>query len=467
MELLYYIISVVLAAGGILVARSKREVSAAGIGFFIVQALMVAYAVIELRGESLWHFFTFDALGLTYLALMATIGILTAWRSVDYLNTESLRHYKIYFLSLIALAASLVGVYLASNIAVTWIFLEATTLATAGLIYHRRTARALEATWKYIFVSSVGIAIAYLGVLMLSTASPETLSYAGLKEAVASADANPLYMRLAFLFILVGYSTKLEIFPLFTVGIDANHSSPAPASAFISSALVGGGFVALLRVYQVAMVSVVASWVCSVLMIVGVVSLVAAGVYMGRTGNYKRLLAYSTVENGGIMMIGLALGGVGVFAAVLHSIGHTLIKGVLFLQISVVGRIYDSYKVGRIGGYFSADRLGSIVLTFAAVALVAAPPSVLFRSEFLIFSGILSSNSWWLIILIVLPLLACAYWALSKLLSIVFATSTKAPLQHRNWSPFSLVLALILIAVFVVGVYRSDLLYQLIHTISR
>lgn len=463
----YYIIAAVVAAGGVLLSRSKRMVSAVSIGFFIVQAAMAAYATIEMRGTSLWGFFGFDTLGLTYLCLMAGIGILTAWRSVAYLNSESLRHYKIYFLSLVGLAVSLTGVYLASNIAVTWIFLEATTLATAGLIYHRRSSRALEATWKYIFVSSVGIAVAYLGVLLLSTASPETLSYEGLKVAVAANDVNPLYLRLAFIFILVGYSTKLEIFPLFTVGIDANHSSPSPASAFISSALVGGGFVALLRVYQVIIASPIAPWVGSVLMIVGIASLLAAGVYMGRTGNYKRLLAYSTVENSGIAIVGLALGGVGVFAAVLHSLAHTVIKAVLFLQMSLVGRQFDTYKVGRIGGYFAADRVGAIVIVFGTVALVAAPPSLLFRSEFIIFSQVITSDSWWLIIPIILSLLACAYWALSKLLSIVFAASVKTPNEVRRFSVFSALLILILLGLFVFGVYRSDMLHTLVYTISR
>ncbi|MEG0656528.1 MAG: proton-conducting transporter membrane subunit, partial [Mucinivorans sp.] len=326
---LYILITTLLCLAGVMLARHRNMVNLCGSMFFVTQISLAIYAVINI-GKVYWSFFTLDHMGVTYLCMMSAIGLLTAWRSNSYLDSESLRHRKIYFVSLITLSLTLTGVYLSNNLAVTWIFLEATTVATAGLTYHRRTGRALEATWKYIFVSSVGIAIAYLGVLLLSTASPDTLSYQGLGTALA-AGGNPLYIRLAFLFILVGYSTKLEIFPLFTVGVDANHSSPTPASAFISSALVGGGFVALLRVYLVMQHSSEINWVRGVLLVVAVLSIVAAAVYLGRTNNYKRLLAYSTLENSGLMMLGLGLGGVGVVAAVLHSLAHTLIKGAAYL----------------------------------------------------------------------------------------------------------------------------------------
>ncbi len=466
--LLYYIIVVCLAVALVLIAKGRKFIAATVITFFVLQLAGAGYACCRGYEVTQWVFFKFDALGLTYTTLMAFMGLLTAWRSVKYLNCESVRHYKIYFCSLILLGASLIGVYISSNIAVTWIFLEATTLATAGLTYHRRTARALEATWKYIFVSSVGIAVAYLGVLLLAAASPDTLSYEGLKAVVASAEVNEIYLKLAFLFILVGYSTKLEIFPLFTVGIDANHSAPTPASAFISSSLVGGGFVALFRVYQVAMESPVANWVSNLLMLVGIFSLLASAVYMGRTSNYKRLLAYSTVENSGITMLGLALGGVGVYAALIHSLAHFVIKGVVYLQMSVVGRLYDSYKVGRIVGYVGVDRVGAVVIMLCAVAMVAAPPSLLFLSEYLIFSEVISTPRWWLIIPIVVPLLACAYWTLTKLLMILFGASKRNfVIAKRKPTLFSLILVLIMLGLFSLTIVYFDEFDKLLFLIRN
>ncbi len=467
MFLEYYISLVVAALATILFAKSRKLIITAVLSFFALQLCGVTYTALFNFEGSYWMFFTFDALGLSYCALMSVIGLLTTWRSVDYLEVESLRHTKIYFTSLVALSASLVGVYFANNIAANWIFLEATTLATAGLVYNRRTVRALEATWKYVFVCSIGIAVAYLGVLLLSTTGVHELSYSELAVAMTKPAANPIYMKLAFIFILIGYSTKLEIFPLFTVGIDANHSAPSPASAFISSALVGGGFVAIFRVYGVMMHSSVASWVMNVILLVALVSLISSAVYMGRTGNYKRLLAYSTVENSGLSLLGLAFGGLGVFAAVLHSLAHTIIKAAAFLQLSKVGRVYESYKIGPISGYIKIDRLGALVLTLCVVSLVAAPPSLLFRSEYILFREILLSERWWIIVLVTVPLLACAFWSLTKLLTIIFSTEhgELPPMQKRSW--FSAVLLLLLGGLFVVCLLQPQILVDLINTIIK
>ena len=452
--LLYILIVAAVCLTGVALGRRREWVPVYASLFFVALVGVVACVATRLDTTH-WGFFTFDRLGVTYLGLMSLVGLLVVWRSVRYLDTESLRHLKIYYGSLVLLALTLVGVYLSNNVAVTWIFLEATTLATAGLTYHRRTGRALEATWKYLFVSSVGIAIAYLGVLLLATASPDTLSYEGVTQAV-SEGGNPLYLRLAFLFILVGYSTKLELFPLFTVGVDANHASPAPSSAFISSALVGGGFVALLRVYKIMEASGEIAWVRGVLAVVAVLSVVASAVYLGRTGNYKRLLAYSTVEHSGIAVLGLALGGVGVVAAVLHSLGHTLTKAVLYLQMSVVGRVAGTYRVGRVGGYWAVDRIGGAVLLMASVALVALPPSLLFRSEFLIFSGLVQTPKWWLVVGVGLPLLVCLYWVVVKLWGALYRPVSGSCLKpEERDTALSVVLAVLLAAVFYFGATHS------------
>lgn len=464
--LIYLLICALLSIAFVLVARQRELLQLSALLFFVAQISVAVYAVIN-SGQTHFMFFTFDPLGTTYFCLMAVMGILTAWRSFYYFDTESIRHCKIYFVALIMLNLALAGVYLSNNIAMGWIFLEATTIAAAALTYHRRTTRSLEATWKYIFVSSVGIAIAYLGILLLSTCIEEggSLSYSALVQAAAA--GNPLYLKLAFIFILVGYSTKMEIFPLFTVGVDANHSAPTPASAFISSAMVGGGFVSLFRVYNIMGGNTeVILWVEKVLLIVGVISLIVAAVYMGRTGNYKRFFAYSTVENSGLVAIGLGLGGIGVWAAVLHSLAHTIIKGVAYLQLSVVGKMYGNYKVGRIGNYIATDKVGALVMILTLVALLAFPPSVLFRTEILMLSTMMDGAWWWMIIPVGFSLLAVIYWLSSKMLSIVFKPTdiSKVDLNARS-TIFSSFLLVLLIATFVCGIWLAPELSDLITTI--
>lgn len=443
--------------------------------FFLVQVAFATWTVLN-RGTTALTYFTFDTLGVTYYVLMTLVGWISCWQSSRYLDREPLRECKIYLVSFIALNVALTGVYFANNITVTWIFLEATTLAAAGLTYHRRTMRSLEATWKYIFVSSVGIAVAYLGVLLLSTvvsseaaggAEPVAdLSYAGLTQAIAAGAGNPLYIKLAFLFILIGYSSKLEVFPFCTVGVDANHSAPTPASAFISSALVGGGFVAVFRVWKTMQGSEgLAAWCGHVLLLVGGLSLLMAAVYLGRTRNLKRLASYSTVENSGLMMLGLGIGGLGAWAAVLHSLAHTLIKGSFLLQISVVGKMYGSYKAARNGGYFRADPLGASVLVCCLVALIAMPPSVLFRTEYLILTGMLADGLWWVFVPAALLLVAVIYWLCVKLLPLLSRPADLSKTDKTARNPLlSAVLLLLVLLTFAAGIWQAPELVGLIDT---
>ena len=252
MILLFFLLSIVIA-GVVATVKSRQAAHWTAACYYGVQILFAAFVVGWGIGRTELQFFTFDLLGTIFFVLMSVISAVAYVQSNFYLDNESLRQYKLYNISLMLLCTSATGVYFANNVAVTWIFLEATTLCTAGLVYHRRNRRSLEATWKYVFVCSLGIAVAYLGILLLSTVTAGgELSYANLVRTVTS--GNPLYLKIAFLFILVGYSCKMEIFPLYTIDVDANFAAPAPASAVISTVLVNAGFVAFFRVYEVAVV---------------------------------------------------------------------------------------------------------------------------------------------------------------------------------------------------------------------
>ena len=255
---------------------------------------------------------------------------------------------------------------------------------------------------------STGIAIAYLGILLLSAAaSNRSLDYSELQWLIA--EGNPLYLKTAFLLILTGYSCKMEIFPLYTIGVDANFAAPAPASAMISTGLVNAGFLAIFRVYRLFASTEVFPWVRHVLLIIGMLSLTVGALFLRRTNNYKRFLSYSTVENMGIAAIGLGIGGIGVWAAVFHVVCHTLIKSSLFLQIAVVRQVYNGYRINRIGDYININKVGAIGLLAGMVAVLAFPPSPLFVSELMILSQTIASTGWWLAAVMVLLLCIVIY----------------------------------------------------------
>lgn len=462
-----YLLLSALIASCTLMARSRTTVHLVGALFYLLQGVFAAALLFGgAYGTASGGFFTFDAAGTLFYVLLIVVSAFVFAHSEAYLKGNDPAEYRLYFMLVMLLTTAIAGAYFASNLAVTWIFLEATTLCSAGIIYYRRTAQTLEAAWKYVFVCSTGIAMAYLGILLLAAATKcESLSY----EAVAAAapGGNPLYLKTAFLLILCGYSCKVELFPLYTVGVDANFAAPAPASALISTGLVNAGFLALFRVYKLLSATEVFPWVRSVLLLVGVLSLLIGALFLRRTNNYKRFLSYSTIENMGIAAIGLGIGGIGVWAAVFHVVCHTLVKSSLFLQMAVVRQVYDSYRINRIGDYIHINRVGAIGLLTGMVVLMAFPPSPLFVSELMILRETIVGDRWWLVAVMLLLLCIVIYSFCSRMIRLCYQPNqdelhpSKAD-RALSWSALSL-----LAAAVVLGLWQPEFLRELIDEIVR
>ncbi|OUQ53303.1 hydrogenase 4 subunit F [Alistipes sp. An116] len=463
--IVYLIASILIAAAAFLVRR-ERQLFLTGVLFYAVQA---AFACAILFGglydttSASW--FRFDAPGTLFYVLLCIVSAFAYFHSEAYLRDNDLVQTRAYSGLVMLLTTAIAGSYFASNLAVTWIFLEATTLCSAGIIYHRRTAQTLEAAWKYVFVCSTGIAMAYLGILLLAAATDcESLDYA--EVAAAAPHGNALYLKIAFLLIVCGYSCKMELFPLYTVGIDANFAAPSPASALISTGLVNAGFLAIFRVYRVVAATEVFTWARSVLLIVGVLSLLIGALFLRRTNNYKRFLSYSTVENMGLAAIGLGVGGAGVWAAVFHVVCHTFIKSSLFLQMAVVRQVYNGYRINRIGDYIHINRVGAMGLLAGMVILVAFPPSPLFLSELMILREAIVGGRWWLVAGLLLLLCIVIYSFCSRMLRLCYQPNQDELHPSKvdralSWSALTL-----LAAAMVLGLWQPDFLRELIGQIT-
>ena len=463
--LLTYILTGVILAAVVSLAGNKVVQLMANLAFYAVQLAFGIWIVSGNIGSTQLDFFTLDNTGTLFFGLLCVISPLVWYHSRYYLDEETSPQKRLYYALLILLCTSITCVYFSNNVAATWIFLEATTLCTAGLIYHRRTQRSLEATWKYVFVCSVGITIAYLGILLLGAIEGNTdMSYDSLAAHISS--GNPLFLKLAFLFILAGYSCKMEIFPLYTIGIDANHAVPAPAAALVSTALVNAGFIAVFRVYKVMEHSEIFGWVSSVLIITGVISVLIGAVFLRRTTQYKRLLAYSTVENIGIVAIGLGVGGIGVFAALLHITGHSMLKSAMFLQMARVGKQYGNYQVRRLGGYMSHNRTGALAMLIITVLLLAFPPSPLFVSEILIFREIISDGQWWLLIILVLLICTVIYNLGRNILRLCYHTYNGATLPVKIRYGLAATIFMLVAGAAVLGLWQPVWLIDLFNSIS-
>lgn len=363
-------------------------------------------------------YFTPDSLAIIFLVILSILCVPVFYHSYIYFNKNpNMPPYQlgIYYASTVVLVTALSAAYLSNHIAITWIFVELTTLSASALIYHRRTKRTLEGTWKYIFVCSISITLVFIGILFLSIAVQQSggtdLFYKGLFEKANG--MNVFWLKLAFLFIFTGFTSKAGLVPMYTAGIDAKDKAPSPAGALFGSALMNVGFIGIFRFYEIISPTSIFPWANKILLITGLASVFVATVYMLRVKNFKRMLAYSSVEHMGLVILGLAAGGIGRYAAILHLVLHSFAKPTMFFQIGQLYRIYKSKNIYDVGNYFKYNLTGALVLLFAFFIVTAMPPSGMFVSEFLIFRSLFESGNLWVLVIILL-LLTLIIWSLGK-----------------------------------------------------
>ncbi|MBI5373471.1 MAG: hypothetical protein HZA79_15715 [Sphingobacteriales bacterium] len=384
--------------------------------FLILQLGFTVYEYLHLDKTELTYF-TPDALGILLLATLSIISIPAVYHSYMYLGSkqDNPGHTAIYFAAMVALLTSVSAAYLSNHIAVTWIFVELTTLSASALIYHRRNNRSLEGTWKYVFVCAISITLVFIGILFLSFSLPQAgaddLSFAHLLRKAP--ELNQFWLRLAFIFIFTGFTAKLGLVPMYTAGIDAKDKAPSPAGALMSSVLMNVGFVGIFRFYTVISHTAVHSWANHIILIAALLSIFVAAVYMTKVKNIKRMFAYSSIEHAGLVMLGLVAGGVGYFAAVLHIILHAFVKASLFFQQGQIYRVYQSKSMYDVGNYFKYNLTGSMVMLLGFFFATAMPPSGLFITEFMMFRSLFEAGYLWVLVVVML-LLTVIIWAFGK-----------------------------------------------------
>lgn len=411
---------------GILFFNRNKFLNYGLVGIFIVfQWIFTIYEYVHKGVEELGFFYP-DPLAIIFLIVLSILCVPAFYHSYIYFKhaRDIPRERGIYHSAMVVLIASLSAAYLAGHIAVTWVFVELTTLSVSALIYHRRNVRTLEGTWKYIFVCSISITLVFIGILFLTLALQEeglkNLSYPSL--LIKAPFLNIFWLKLAFLFIFTGYTAKAGLVPMYTAGIDAKDKAPSAAGALIGTVLMNVGFFGIFRFYEIISHTSIYQWSNRIILITGVLSVFVATVYMLRVKNLKRMLAYSGVYHMGLVVIGLASGGIGRYAAILHLVLHSFTKPTLFFQTGPIYRIYKSKNIYEIGNYFKYNLSGALVLLFAFFTVTAMPPSGMFISEFMIFRSMFESGNWWLLGL-VLFLLTLIIWSFGKNIFKILFTS--------------------------------------------
>jgi hydrogenase-4 component F len=343
-----------------------------------------------------------DALSILILLVIAFVSFTTALYSVGYLREdmreqdvtqgEGRRHLRRYYVLFNLFVFSMLIVSISNSLGVLWIAIEGTTLASLFLVSFYGTGEALEAAWKYVIVGSVGIALALFGTILAYYSAVQILgtSYDLNWSVLApvAAHLNPSVMRLAFLFIVVGYGTKAGLAPMHTWLPDAHSEAPSPISALLSGVLLNCALYGILRFYALAVPSLGRAYPATLLLTFGLLSLLVAALLIFRQRDYKRLLAYSSVEHMGLIAIGTAFGGVlGLYGALLQVLNHAVTKSLMFFASGQVLLKYETKDIRRVSGITKLMPITGTLLLVGGLALTGSPPFSLFISEFSILSA--------------------------------------------------------------------------------
>jgi hydrogenase-4 component F len=332
-----------------------------------------------------------DALSAFMLIVIGAIGLLAGVATPAHLATEiadgraSARTAARYGVLVQLFLAAMAAAVLAADLGVLWVAVEATTIVTAFLVGLRRTRAAVEAAWKYVVICSAGIALALLGVVVLNHAAAHSGTGAGLDWAALVAAAPRLddgVTRVAVLLLIIGFGAKAGLAPLHAWLPDAHGQAPAPVSALMSGVLLSVAFYAVLRVKAVADLALGPGFARVLLLATALASLVVAASLLLAQRDYKRMLAYSSIEHMGLLALGASAGGAAATGAVLlHVLGHGLVKGVLFLGAGRLLQVTGSSRIDEVRGVAAGHPLLAGCLGLGVLALIGLPPFSIFASE--------------------------------------------------------------------------------------
>jgi len=369
----------------------------------VIEAVRVVHggAVVALGGVV-----RIDALSAFMVIVIASVGLLATSQSARSLTFEidhdqcSPARASLYVVLVQVFIAAMLLAVLAANVGVMWVAVEATTIVTTFLVGHRRTRGALEASWKYIIICSVGIAIAFLGTVLIYLAdlhAGHSVSSLDWRSLVAAAPhLSPGVVRLGFALVMLGYGTKVGWAPMHTWLPDAHGQSPAPVSALMSGVLLSVAFYVVLRFKAIADVTLGPSFARGLLLVVGLLTLAVATSMLVRQRDLKRMFAYSSMEHVGLLALGAAAGSpLAIAAVLLHVLGHGLAKGTLFLASGEIVHEEGTSEIAKLRALLERRRALGGLFALGLVALMGLPPFSLFVSELAMFRAEAAAGLGW------------------------------------------------------------------------
>ena len=435
-------------------------------GAHLILSIMVW---IQRPASILPEYFAVTPEGLLSLLVISLLFFLIGIYTIAYLNASTVHRENVFTGSMLLFLSTMTMVTLSDHIMVMWIAIEATTLASAPLIYTHRSALSLEATWKYVLICSVGIAMALLGSVLVTVAMDAGKVDAPLSFSALTGVAwqmNPMWLKAAFVFILVGYGTKMGLAPMHTWLPDAHSEAPSPASALLSGVLLNCAYLGIFKTNKIMHAAGLDGFSSPILIVFGLLSIMAAATFILKQTEYKRMLAYSSIENMGIIAVGTGIGGLGAYGALICLIHHSLIKSSLFLTSGNILLGFGSRLINDTGGLVARMPKTFVAFLSGFAGIAGFPPFGLFIGEILIIIAAFRSGHFIAVGLFILSLCVILAGLSNNILKIAFGQPQTAGQVEEH---VSMVLPqyVLLMTSLVLCFWMPDTLYQtLIHAVK-
>jgi hydrogenase-4 component F len=437
-----------------------------------IHLLLVGAVIMEPPPEAVSGWIHLDALGKIFLLEFSVLFAACAFYAVNYLQYRKERNNRALCTGFLVCLSAMTLSTAAHHLGLLWLAIETTTLAMAPLVYFNRNARSIEATWKYMLICSIGIALALLGILFLAYSTvvagfPPSLVLEPL-QSYAPKLPN-VWLNAAFVLMLVGYGTKMGLAPMHTWKPDAYGEAPGLVGAMLAGGLANCGLLGLIRIYQVCMTSSDVHFYNTCLIGMGLFSIALAAIFLVRQTDIKRMLAYSSVEHMGLFAVALGLGGKALYGVMLHLIGNGLAKGVLFLASGNIHRAFASKNREFAKGTLKRAPWTGALFLAGFLAMTGSPPFLPFASEFAFFSAAFSHGHVFTGYLMALLLMLAFLGMTLTVVPVVFGDppKTRERTKYRDTPLLVGPPLLLLVILGILGLWLPQPIFRLVTEAAR
>ena len=447
----------------------------------LVQLVLAAVLCIPIiDGEILDDgLFYMDGMSAVFMMLVAIVGSMASVYSMAYVGYESdegeilTRDIGQYYALMMVFISVMMLTFTARSMAIVWLGIGATTLVSTFLVGFHTNEESTEAAWKYIILCSVGITIALAGYTLVYAStigvvdSGASFDWPALMAAADSLD--PALMKMAMVLIIVGFGTKVGFVPLHAWLPDAHSQAPSPVSGLLSAVLLNCAMYGVLRFYSISEL-VNPGFASSLLLVFGVISLVIAALFMVSSKDLKRMLAYSSIENMGLIAISFGIGSpLAIAGAILQLIAHSITKPILFFSAGNIIQAYGTRNMREIHGLGRTMPFSAFMLSAGSLAIVGAPPFAVFVSEFTLLSASIDSGMVWLTVAMVLAL-AIVFAGFTKNIFPMMLGGCDRRIEDDGHPSRFVPLAVLFVLTLMLGLFMpeqlKDCIIGIVHTIE-